>query len=329
MMHATPASPDALAGSVADDAFVLGVNLPWRSYGGDFGANAWQPGGGLARLPSPNVLEDVFAGLAASGMRWIRWFLLCDGRAGIVWDPDGRPTGLDERILPDLDAALGLARRAGLQIVFVLFDFLWFHQPRHVRDVQLGGHADVVADPARRELLLERVVDPILSRVGQSSVVSAWDVVNEPEWVTCGGGTWGAEGCLAAADMQAFIGAVVERIHACTPHPATVGLASARGLPLVRDLGLDLYQIHWYDAHDQDSPLDQPVETLALDRPVLLGEFPTRGSARSVTSILSTARSMGYAGAMAWSALASDAASDYFGRSAEIAAWRREPILQA
>ena len=108
-----------------------------------------------------------------------------------------------------------------------------------------------------------------------------------------------------------------------------MGLASARGLPLVRGLGLDLYQVHWYDAHDQDSPLDRPVESLELDRPVLLGEFPTRGSARSVTSILSTARSMGYAGAMAWSALAADAASDYFGRSAEIAAWRREPILEA
>lgn len=321
--------PDALAGSLADDGFVLGVNLPWRSYGGDFGANAWQPSGGIARGETRGLLEDVFAGLAASGIRWVRWFLLCDGRAGIVWRPDGTPAGLDERILPDLDVALSLARRAGLQIVFALFDFLWFHQARYVRAVQLGGHADVVTDPAKRALLLERVVDPILTAVGPSSVVTAWDVINEPEWVTCGGGTWGAEGCLAAADMQAFIGSVVERIHARSPHQATVGLASARGLPLVRGLGLDLYQIHWYDAHDKDSPLDRPVTTLALDRPLLLGEFPTRGSARSVSSILSTARSMGYAGAMAWSALAADAASDYFGRSAEIAAWRHGPVLHA
>ena len=29
--------------------FQVGANLPWLQYGGDFGANAWSPRGGLAR----------------------------------------------------------------------------------------------------------------------------------------------------------------------------------------------------------------------------------------------------------------------------------------
>jgi len=55
------------------------------------------------------------------------------------------------------------------------------------------------------------------------------------------------------------------------------------------------------------------VETLVnigLDRPVILGEFPTRGSLRSPEEIVRTARRAGYAGALAWSALAGDEASD-------------------
>jgi hypothetical protein len=307
--------------SSTEAGFIVGANLPWWSYGGDFGANAWAPEGGLGRLATLQGIEDVFKGLAADGMRWVRWFVLCDGRAGIEWHPDGRPLGLDRFVLPDLAVALDLAERHGLQLVLALFDFLWFGAGREVDGVRLRGRSRAVADEARRERLLDTVVEPILSQFGRSGAVSAWDVVNEPEWATRAFGGRGSQGAIAAEEMRAFIGQVVKRIHSRTIHQATVGLASAKGLPLVRDLGLDLYQIHWYDQLEADSPLDRPVSALDLDRPVLLGEFPTRGSARSAASILEAAQASGYAGALAWSVRASDAASDYLGRAAEIAAW--------
>lgn len=323
--------PPDESGAQMEDRFVLGVNLPWRRYGCDFGANAWEPGGGLAGVADRDALEDVFTRLAANRIRWVRWFLFCDGRAGIMWGPDGTPMGLDEHVFPDLDVALGLARRHGLRLVFALFDFHWFRAARRHKNVQLGGRADLVADPVAREHLLDRVVDPILEWTGRSGAIGAWDVINEPEWVTGDRDArgWRRRSRIAADDMRAFIGAVVERIHSRTVHQATVGLAGARGLPLVRGLGLDFYQIHWYDAHDAESPLDRPVAALELDRPVLLGEFPTRRSSRDAVSILNKARAMGYMGALAWSVLSSDAFSDYFGRSAEIAAWRRDPGLIA
>jgi hypothetical protein len=88
-----------------------------------------------------------------------------------------------------------------------------------------------------------------------------------------------------------------------------VGLASAGGLDLVRDSDLDVYQVHWYDRHELRHPLSTRVTQLGLDRPVLLGEYPTRGSRRLPADIVDTARRAGYAGALAWSALARDEAS--------------------
>jgi hypothetical protein len=80
--------------------------------------------------------------------------------------------------------------------------------------------------------------------------------------------------------MRAFIGDCVRLVHDLTSHAATVGSASTRSLSLVRDLGLDVYQAHWYDRLNRHAPLDLPVPAHGLDRPLILGEFPTRGSRR-------------------------------------------------
>jgi len=110
--------------------------------------------------------------------------------------------------------------------------------------------------------------------------------------------------------MRGFVGDTVSLIHLSTSHAATVGSASTRSLSLVEGLDLDVYQAHWYDHLNRRAPLGRPVAALDLDRPLILGEFPTRGSFRSPDGILATARAAGYAGALAWSAMADDDASD-------------------
>ena len=92
--------------------------------------------------------------------------------------------------------------------------------------------------------------------------------------------------------------------------PLSVGLASARWLSLVEGLDLDEAQVHWYETQDPVATLARPVESLGLGRPVLLGEFPTRGASLSATDILHVARAAGYSAALAWSALADDHATD-------------------
>lgn len=291
------------------EPFLRGVNLPWLSYGNDFGANAWHPGGGIAAGEGPERLERIFAGLARGGADCLRWFLFCDGRAGIREDAQGRPSGLDEALFSDLDRALEIAARHRLRLIFVLFDFHLCAPGQTKRGVQLGGRRSWIAKRIPNRALRKRVLKPLLLRYGRRPEVLAWDLFNEPEWATFGLGGREAVAALPPWRMRRFLAATVRLARRHARQPVTVGLASARGLPLVLGLGLDLFQVHWYDRFDDDSPLDAPVERLGLNRPLLLGEFPTRNSARARSDIEETARRNGYCGALAWSLLATDSVS--------------------
>jgi hypothetical protein len=286
------------------------VNLPWQNYGGDFGANAWQPGGGIGGGGRGQEIAPFLELLADNGARVVRWFLLCDGRAGLRLDPRGRVLGLDPHLFRDLEAALRLLAVHRLQAMFVLMDFGWFRRPRLVSGVRLFGRRGLVKNPDRRRELLDRVLTPLLERFGNASEIHSWDVFNEPEWAVLGLGTRDPRSALLGGEMRGWLGDIAGRVRAATRHPLTVGLASPRGLGLVRDLGLDFYQWHWYDSIEKRIPLARPVADYGLDRPVLLGEFPTRGSARSLAEILAVARAAGYAAAWPWSVLSTDDSTD-------------------
>jgi hypothetical protein len=307
----------------AHEDFWIGVNLPWLNYGGDFGANAWREDGGVGRPSERLILRDTLTRIAGEGFTRIRWFMLCDGRAGLRMAPDGSLEGLDEFVFRDADTAVEELGRAGLSAILVLFDYHWFRPATLVKGVQTCGRARLAADPRLRERLLERVVAPLLERYGRAPSILAWDVVNEPEWVTRGVRLAPRVSDVPRASMRDFIGDIVGLIHQRTSHAATVGSASARSLPLVEGLGLDVYQVHWYDRLDRKAPLDRSVASLGLDRPLVLGEFPTRGSRRMPVEIVEIARQNGYAGALAWSLLSGDAAADHQALVADLGRLRR------
>jgi hypothetical protein len=302
-------------------AFFVGANLPWVVYGGDFGANAWAPAGGVSRHAESDRLKSLFTRLRSQGVTTIRWFLLCDGRAGIRFEDDGTPEGLDDYFWRDVDTALDWVTRPGLGLLPVLLDFHWCHRRRIVNGVALGGHRHVLANPTIREALLDRVLVPLFERHGRDTRIHGWDLINEPEWVTFGVGTWNPLKSVTRTAMRAFIQTSAACAHQLTAQPVTVGSASTRWLPLVQGLGLDFYQPHWYDRFERRSPLATPVPMLGCDAPVVLGEFPTRGSARTPSALLETARAAGYHGAMFWSVLAGDGATD-FGRACDgLSSW--------
>ena len=292
-----------------DEEFWLGANLPWQRYGLDFGANRWQPEGGVAQPGRRAALRVALESIAAQGAGIVRWFMLADGRAGLLEQPDGRLVGLDGHVFRDADAALEELERARLQVIFVLFDFHWFVPHRIVEGVRLGGRGGVATDAAERRSVIGNVVAPLLERYGRHRSILAWDVVNEPEWVTRSTWSLARRWRVRRPLMRSFVRDVVAAIHDHASQPVTVGSASARTLHLVQGLGLDVYQVHWYDRAERHAPLDWPVARLGLDRPVILGEFPTRGSLRSLAEIVRSAREAGYAGALAWSALSDDEAS--------------------
>lgn len=288
----------------------LGLNLPWLEYGQDFGACAWRPDGGVATPARRERMRRALADAAASGARVVRWWLQGDGRSGLREDAAGRVLSLDAHVFPDIDAAVLALREAGLRAVFVLSDFLWFGAARLVDGVQLGGRRQLARDPDLREALMERAYAPIAARYGEEPAIAAWDLCNEPEWATLALGTLDPRRSVSRREMRGFLAALARVFREGARQPLTVGLARARSLPLVRDLGLDFYQVHWYEHVDSLATLARPVATLGLDRPLMLGEFPTRGCSRSPAAILATAAEAGYSAALGWSLLAGDWASD-------------------
>lgn len=287
-----------------------GVNLPWLRYGGDFGANAWRPQGGLATPEGRAEADATLAAIADAGFDLVRWFVLADGRAGIRFAADGTPLGLDGWCLDDVSAALDVAWRRGLRLVPVLFDFTWCRAARVEAGVQIGGRCEVLASPRLRESLVAHVVAPLASRVAGHPALAAWDLFNEPEWVTFGYGGWRPRQVVSLHAMRDLLSRAASVVGAATSRPVTVGLASTRGLGLTGALDLDFYQVHWYDRLAHRAPLDEHVALFGLDRPVVLGEFPTRGSGSDAATIVASARRSGYAAAWPWSWAAADAWSD-------------------
>ena len=300
------------------DRFVVGANLPWIGYGTDIGASAWFPSGGLSAQPAAlDRLDRTFATLAGDGVPVVRTFLLCDARSGVQFDGDGVPTGLDQAVFPDIDALLAAARRHHVQLMPVLLDFHLCTSPRIVNDVQLGGRSRLLVDPDARLALVDLVLRPIARRYGDDEAIAAWDVMNEPEWCLAAGLPARREE-VAFEALQDFLDQAVRCVRASARQPVTIGCAGTTRLELVRPLGLDFHQVHWYE-HFGWAALERPVADLGLgDRPVILGEFP--GRSRVVVDVLDAAKRAGYAGALVWSVLAEDDQSAY---PAALANWVR------
>ena len=281
-----------------------GANLPWLRYGGDFGANAWRPHGGLSASP-PVDLDRTLDAARRAGAVVIRWFVLCDGRAGFDWTPDG--PRLQPVVLDDMHAALACLARHGLRLLPVLFDFTWTRPAEHVHGVQLGGRADVLADAVRRHHLW-RAVDDLFGAFGRDPRIAGWDLWNEPEWMHA---RWRPRGRrLSRRLVRQCLGELALHARWQVRQPLTVGLASVHGLALCRDLHLDVLQVHWYDHLERRAPLARRPRTPWASLPIVLGEFPTRGSRKSLTDIRACAAHAGYVAAWPWSLRADDGASD-------------------
>ncbi|WP_239489131.1 hypothetical protein [Luteitalea sp. TBR-22] len=283
-----------------------GLNLPWLRYGGDFGANAWSPAGGLSTRHHDEV-HHLLDRAARAGTRVVRWFVLCDGRAGIDFAPDGTPTRLQPVVLDDMACALDLLSAHGLRMMPVLLDFTWADARRIVDEVALGGRIAVLRDAVARHALWQ-VVDPLVGAFGRHPAIACWDLWNEPDWLVQ---SWRPPARrLPPRRLRQVLEELALHVRWHATQPITVGLASTRGLPLVRTLGLDVLQVHWYDPLERRAPLARRPPVPWSDAPWLLGEYPTRGSALAPDAIVATALGAGYAAAWPWSLHADDRSSD-------------------
>jgi hypothetical protein len=319
-----------------------GCNYPWSTdgrtiyYGMDFGANVW--GSHLGVSTRREAVARDFSDMARLGFTVARWFVFCDGRAGIVYDSDGIPAAIDPHFFPDMDAALEIARDAGIRLDLVLLDHHWMFSG--LRDAVVDpitgerlerrlphGRAHVLLSSSGRDALVERVLVPLVTRYGRSGErrdladqILAFELMNEPDFVI---GEWRRDRSSRVPHPVPFevfaelAGRLSRAVHEQSPALVTLGGARLRNLRAWDDaaLGLDVLQVHSYpDTRRLFAEADifgTPVWSLGVSRAVILGEFPgnapeqhPKGASPPDTTLydyLEFAVSNGYAGAWPWS----------------------------
>jgi hypothetical protein len=218
--------------------------------------------------------------------------------------------------LPDIDRLLFAAQKNQIYLIMCLLDFHWLNWPSTVNGVTMGGHSDVMREPAKRQSFMDNALLPVLEHVAGHPMIIGWDIMNEPEGAMIGAGDWGGDS-VTAAEMQAFIQQAVDYVHAYSGgHYATVGCACRTWINYWKNMGLDYYQVHYYDWCSRTA-----YGNLGLDKPCIVGEFATTNSAYNVQWWLDWVWNNGYAGALGWSYRAGDDYSDWAGAADVIQAW--------
>ena len=286
--------------------YLQGTNYPWHGYGTDFGANAWGVSG-VHTTASYNAIDADFAAMAAEGVHSTRWWVFSDGRAGITFDSAGMPSGIDSNVFPDLDAAVQIAAKHNIYLDLVLLDFTWMQDPQTSSGVQLGGHANVINTTTGQQDLINNVFVPVFKRYGSNPMVVSWEVMNEPEWAITDDGSvhTNISQPSSLANFQAFTSAVANAVHTNTKSYVTVGEAAMKWASQWKGLGLDYYEIHYYDwmnPFPNTNLYGATASSLGLDAPVVVGEFPAANSTTAnMQQYLDTWFNNGYAGAWSWS----------------------------
>ncbi len=311
--------------------FMLGVNYPWHHYGQDFGTNSW----GHTGVSDPAARQSVdadFAYLEKQGVTRIRWFLFCDGRAGIRYATDGSVIGLDDFVFPDMDAAIELAARHHIQIVFVFFDFHLLKTREVVGGVQVGGRSTLIADAKLQRTLVENAIVPVLKRYAHEKQIIAWEVINEPEWsMQLGPFSSAAINFLhrmhavrtmdevPAPIMVDFVKRVAALVHADTQQWVTLGSAGGKYLSMWKNCSLDFLEVHYYGSL---MPwFVQPAQSFNSKVPILVGEFP---SSNKLPLFLDDFLMNGYSGAFIWSLNATDRYSNFRGLAPRWHKWQTQ-----
>ena len=238
--------------------------------------------------PISSVCSTCSLRLRQAGVTRLRWFFLCDARAGIRFRADGAPIEIQGAAWRDIDVALDLVRKADLSLMPVLFDFHLCRPQRVVNGVQTCG---------RSRLLSPRRSARAPAGQRRRAAAGATTATRRRSWRgTCStsrsgprlaSGTWNPVSSVSKLGDARRSSTPPPR--ACTPRRgirSTVGTASALTLDLVRGLGLDFYQPHWYDRFEARAPLARHTATLDCDAPIVLGEFPTCNSARTPGELL-------------------------------------------
>ncbi|MCD4784929.1 MAG: carboxypeptidase-like regulatory domain-containing protein [Candidatus Eremiobacteraeota bacterium] len=261
-----------------------GCNYPWNNYGWDLGENPW---GGSHGGYSSNIekLQSDFAYLKSKDVKIVRIFLFCDFRTGLKYNGQSI-TGVQDIVSSDMNALLQVAGENDILLIPVLFDYLIADGVSEENGNAVGEHPDFITDSGRKAELMS-ALENFLDVYGNNSNIYAWEIMNEPGYATA----------VSQDSMELFVKDFVDFIHVRSTKPVTLGVMNRSKLERWTEVGLDLYQYHYYDSMEATMPLDFPASSLGLDKPVFVGE----AQPSDVTNKMEITSKNGYRGILFWS----------------------------
>lgn len=263
------------------DWYVHGANVPWYSWGCDFGCN--QNGGVMGNT---QILSSGFQKLKNSNMHMVRWWVFPGDPWQITRDQNGHPNGLNQAIYADFDKALDLANQYDLYYNFVLFSSAT-HLP-----------SSWITDPSQRTKLAQ-VLGTLFARYKDNPRVMSWEIFNEPEFQI-----WNNE--IAQTPVVETVNAISDSVHQNSEALTTVGGAMLDGISMWKNTSLDYYSPHWYDYMESGgwcarcTDYNEVKSRFGITKPVVIGELYI-GTDTDSLARYNDFYNKGYAGAWPWS----------------------------
>lgn len=285
----------------------VGINYPWLDYGWDFGTPppGWRSGSDPRWV---GRIDSDIARFKRIGVSVVRWFILGDGLTygtganAPQLDPgtgqwNFSPPDHSKDFLNHFETLLQrlLANNSKspppvlLMPVFVDFHFCdpglyaaeqLFSIDGPAASPDTGfikqGRAQAINDSTKQADFLQRALQPLLQIAASSyrSTIYAWDIINEPEWVT---NNWHPDGNkdhpIDEDSMKAFIEDGKSMIRSFDFKP-TIGFNMIQTIRKT-SINADINQFHFYSDPDPKRQSKLEKHPFSPQFPGIIGEFAT------------------------------------------------------
>jgi len=301
--------------------FISGMNIAWNNFGNDVGD---QP-------VNINAFVNQFKQIKGAGGNAVRWWLHTDLRNEPKMNSDGSVDRIGTKTIDNIRQVLDSAYNYGIVVSLCLFSFdLLQLDGKDANKVAVNKKFLTV--PANLDTYITKVLTPMLNAVGNHPAIMCWEVFNEPEGMSSDAGGWSDGDKVPMSDILRFTARIAAVVHDKTLKMASTGIheygkmktwysdaklkTAAGNDPLASKAYLDFYMAHYYPEYigTTGSPFHNPASFWAMDRPILIGEFPAQswgpgtgysniqqGTAMTITAAYEYAYDNGYCGALSWS----------------------------
>src|SRR5713101_6045139 len=165
----------------------IGVNLPWGVYGYDFGVT-FTPSPG--KVDWRTFIQIKQQELVTRNIKVMRMFILaggqqCQPQPLLPGTTIGTPS-LTQAFKDDFRDLLILMKDVDIQLIPVLIDHQFCWEGQQEGSVVNGGRYELMNDDKRPDFLAN-VLKPLVDISNEpqfSSVIFAWELINEPELCT-------------------------------------------------------------------------------------------------------------------------------------------------